>query len=186
MNTYAVLLRGINVGGKNKVSMADLKQHLEVAGYKDMQTYINSGNVVLSSDKNTSKIKSDIESRLPKWFKLDSDLLKVHVVSSDTIREVVLSKPTHFGEEPTQYHSDVIFLIDIDPDDAFHIFQPNPLVDKVWKGEKVIYSQRLSAERTKSRLNKIMSSPLYKSMTIRNWNTTLKLYEMINDRHVKN
>lgn len=181
MNTYAVLLRGINVGGKNRVSMADLKQQLETIGYNDVKTYINSGNVVLSSDKDVSEIKSDIESRLPKWFELDSELLKVHVVSGDVLRAVVQSKPARFGEEPTKYHSDVIFLIDIDADDAFSVFQPHPEVDKIWKGKDVIYSQRLSAERTKSRLNKIMGSPLYKSMTIRNWNTTLKLYEMINN-----
>ena len=43
----------------------------------------------------------------------------------------------------------------------------------------VIYSQRLSAERAKSRLSKIMASPLYKSMTIRSWNTTIKLLEIM-------
>lgn len=181
MNTYAVLLRGINVGGKNKVSMTDLKQNLEVIGYSDVKTYINSGNVVLSSDKNISEIKTDIESHLSKWFELDSELLKVHVVSGQDLYMVVSLKPKGFGEKLATYHSDVIFLIDIEPDEAFSVFKPNPLVDKVWKGKNVIYSQRLSAKRTKSRLNKIMSSPLYKSMTIRNWNTTLKLYEMVNN-----
>lgn len=186
MNTYAVLLRGINVGGKNKVSMTALKQHLETIGYSDVQTYINSGNIVLNSDKDIAEIKSDIESRLPKWFKLDSELLKVQVVSDVTLRSVVHLKPANFGDEPTKYHSDVVFLIDIDSDEAFAIFKPNPLVDQIWKGENVIYSQRLSTERTKSRLNKIMESPLYKSMTIRNWNTTLKLHEMVNNRRLKN
>lgn len=181
MNTYAVLLRGINVGGKNKVSMTDLKQNLEVIGYNDVKTYINSGNVVLRSDKNISEIKSDIESHLSRWFELDSELLKVHVVSGEDLYMVISLKPKGFGEKPTTYHGDVIFLIDIEPDEAFSVFKPNPLVDKVWKGKNVIYSQRLSAMRTKSRFNKIMSSPLYKSMTIRNWNTTLKLYEMVNN-----
>jgi len=52
-------------------------------------------------------------------------------------------------------------------------------VDKVWAGDGVIYSQRLSALRTKSRLSAMMASPLYKSMTIRSWNTTLKLAELL-------
>jgi uncharacterized protein (DUF1697 family) len=43
----------------------------------------------------------------------------------------------------------------------------------------VIYSQRLSSQRTKSRLNKIMATPVYKSMTIRSWNTTTKLLELL-------
>lgn len=58
-------------------------------------------------------------------------------------------------------------------------FSPREGVDVVWRGKGVIYSQRLSAQRTKSRLNKIMISPFYKSMTIRNWSTTTKLLELM-------
>ena len=47
----------------------------------------------------------------------------------------------------------------------------------MWPGDGVIYSQRLSAQRTKSRLNKAITTPLYKSMTIRSWSTTLALLE---------
>jgi uncharacterized protein (DUF1697 family) len=65
----------------------------------------------------------------------------------------------------------------IDAADAMKVFDPRPGVDQVWPGKGVIYSQRLSAQRTKSRLNKIMGSPAYKSMTIRSWQTTLALLE---------
>jgi hypothetical protein len=55
-------------------------------------------------------------------------------------------------------------------------FNPREGVDRIWQGEGgVIYSQRLSAQRTKSRLSTVMSSPLYKSMTIRSWSTTVQL-----------
>jgi uncharacterized protein (DUF1697 family) len=67
----------------------------------------------------------------------------------------------------------------IDADEAMTVFSPRDGVDKVWPGKDVIYSQRLSAERTKSRLNRIMSSPLYKSMTIRSWQTTLALLDLM-------
>jgi uncharacterized protein (DUF1697 family) len=59
------------------------------------------------------------------------------------------------------------------------VFDPRPGVDRVWPGDGVIYSQRLSAERTKSRLNKAISTPLYKSMTIRSWSTALNLLELM-------
>ena len=49
----------------------------------------------------------------------------------------------------------------------------------MWPGKGVIYHQRLSAQRTKTRLNKVMGSPVYKSMTVRNWATTVKLLEML-------
>jgi uncharacterized protein (DUF1697 family) len=58
-------------------------------------------------------------------------------------------------------------------------FNPREGVDKVWPGDGLIYSQRLSAERTKSRLSKVMASPLYKSMTIRSWGTTTALLDML-------
>jgi uncharacterized protein (DUF1697 family) len=67
----------------------------------------------------------------------------------------------------------------LSPKEALTAFSPLEGVDTLWAGKGVIYSQRLSARRTKSRLNRMMASPLYKSMTIRNWATTLKLLEML-------
>ena len=54
---------------------------------------------------------------------------------------------------------------------------PRPGVDEVWPGKGVIYSQRLTAQRTKSRLGKIVGTPAYRSMTIRSWATTTVLLE---------
>jgi uncharacterized protein (DUF1697 family) len=65
----------------------------------------------------------------------------------------------------------------IDAATALKVFDPRPEVDRIWPGDGVIYSQRLSAQRTKSRLNKVMGSPTYGSMTIRSWKTTLALLE---------
>jgi uncharacterized protein (DUF1697 family) len=179
MNTYAVLLRGINVDGKNIVPMAGLKKCLEEQGFADVSTYIASGNVMLASDKPAAGIKARIEAALIKSFKLDSELIRVLVLSRKQLQAVIDQKPKGFGERPRKYPSDAIFLMDIDGARAMPIFDPREGVDKVWPGKGVIYSQRLSAKRTKSRLSKIMASPLYKSMTIRSWNTTIKLLDML-------
>lgn len=179
MYTYLLLLRGINVGGKNKLSMAELTTHLTSLGFSSVTTYIASGNVVLQSDKPADQVKSIVEQSLPKQFKLDSQLIKILVLTPAQLRSVVKQKPPAFGDSPDTYHSDVIFLMDIPVDQALAVFQPKEGVDTIWPGPNVIYSQRLSAQRTKSRLNKIMVSPLYKSMTIRTWNTTIKLLEII-------
>lgn len=74
----------------------------------------------------------------------------------------------------------MLFLIGIPVD--MSIFDPREGVDAVWAGKGVVYSQRLSAERTKSRLAKMMFSPDYKSMTIRSWSTTMKLAGMLDRR----
>jgi uncharacterized protein (DUF1697 family) len=182
MTPYLVLLRGINVGGKNKVPMAELRNVLEDAGFSNVSTYIASGNVFLDSDLSASKVAEKIEVALPTAFRLDADLIKVAVLTADELEGVVTNRPNGFGDEPAKYHSDAIFLMAIDADQAMAVFSPREGVDKVWPGRGVIYSQRLSAERTKSRLNRIMASPLYKSMTIRSWHTTLALTDLMRKR----
>ena len=182
MTRYLVLLRGVNVGGKNKVPMAPLRALLEELGYSDVSTYIASGNVIMTSDRPADEIKRQIEEALPKAFTLDTDLIAVLVMSRAQLRTVVTRKPRGFGEQPGTYHSDAIFLIGIDAKTAMDVFDPHPEVDRVWPGDGVIYSQRLSAQRTKSRLNKAISTPMYKSMTIRSWATTTRLLELVESR----
>lgn len=179
MNTYVVLLRGINVGGKNKVPMADLKKCLEDLGCSNVLTYIASGNVILTSRKSADRLRAQIEAVLPKSFKLDSELIKVLVLRQAQLQAVIDNKPAGFGEQSEKYHSDAIFLMGIDSAQAMAVFDPRDGVDKVWPGGSVIYSQRLSAQRTKSRLNKIVGTPAYKHMTIRSWSTTTKLLELM-------
>lgn len=159
--------------------MSALKDCLEAAGYSDVVTYIASGNVIVKTDKSASAIKAEIEHILPKQFKLDSELIKVLVLTRSQLQAVIDNKPKGFGERPDTYHSDAIFLIDISTEDAMAVFDPREGVDTIWPGNGVIYSQRLSSERTKSRLSKIVGTPAYKSMTIRSWNTTVRLLDML-------
>ena len=179
MKTYIILIRGINVGGKNKVPMTGLRKCLEELGFSNVSTYIASGNVILESDKHSGEIKAQIEQALPKSFKLDNELIKVLVLSRSQLQAIITKKPKGFGEQPEKYHSDAIFLMGIDSAQAMPIFDPREGVDKVWPGNGVIYSQRLSSQRTKSRLSKIVGTPAYKSMTIRSWQTTTKLLEIL-------
>jgi uncharacterized protein (DUF1697 family) len=69
----------------------------------------------------------------------------------------------------------------VSTEEALKVFSPKEGIDRIWPGNGVIYSERLSAERTKSRLNKIIGTAVYKSMTIRNWNTTTKLLKILEE-----
>jgi uncharacterized protein (DUF1697 family) len=182
VTSYLVLLRGINVGGKNKVPMAELRSMLEGLGFENVSTYIASGNVFLDSDMSASKVAPTIEAALPKAFKLDTDLVRVLVLTRAQLQAVVDGRPKGFGEEPSEYHSDAVFLMGISVEEAMAVFNPRDGVDQVWPGKGVIYSQRLSAQRTKSRLGRIVGTPAYKSMTIRSWQTTLALLELTQQR----
>lgn len=181
MNTYVLLLRGINVGGKNSMSMAKLKHVLETEGYADVTTYIASGNILLTTDQTATHLQDRVETLLSKHFTLDSSRIKCLALSKDTFHRVIAHKPKGFGDHPEQYHSDAIFLMNIDEKEAFAVFSPRDGVDAIWMGSGVIYSQRLSSARTKSRLSKIMESPLYKSMTIRSWQTCMRLDELLRE-----
>ncbi len=179
MNTYAILIRGINVGGKNMISMASLRQYLNELGFTNVSTYIASGNVLLQSEKAPAEVKAEIEQLLPKHFRLDRELIKVLVLSRAQLQAIIEHKPKGFGEQPDTYYSDVIFLMDITAAQAMPVFKPREGVDVIWPGDGVIYSQRLSALRTKSRLSSIVGTPAYQSMTIRSWGTTQKLLELM-------
>ena len=182
MTSYLVLLRGINVGGKNKLPMAELRSCLEDLDFENISTYIASGNVFLDSDLSAANVAEKIEAALPKAFKLHAELIRVAVLSKAALEAVVKRRPKGFGDEPTKYHSDAIFLMGIDANEAMAVFSPRDGVDKVWPGKGVIYHQRVSAERTKSRLNRIMSTPVYASATIRSWQTTLALLDLMRER----
>lgn len=176
---YLCLLRGINVGGKNKVSMTALKTHLEDAGFTHISTYINSGNVMLESDKAQDDIDRAIEKLLSNKFTLDSELIKICSLSQVQLEAIVKKAPKGFGTQPDTYHSDVLFPIDVSSGDIMQATSPHPEVDAAWEANGVVYYRRLSSQRTKSRLNRIMGNPVYKSTTIRNWNTTTKLLHLL-------
>ena len=76
MNTYIALLKGINVGGHKKVPMAELRELLSKSGFENVQTYIQSGNVILqSNNSDISKIESDIEKSIEDYFGFEVSVL---------------------------------------------------------------------------------------------------------------
>jgi len=179
MATHLILVRGINVGGLNKVPMAGLKRCLEDLGFDNVSTFLVTGNVLLDSHLGAREIEAKIDKVLPKEFKLDTDLVRVLALSRSQFKAIVDRRPAGFGDEPDKYHSDAIFLMGITTAKAMPVFSPRDGVDTIWPGKGVIYSRRLSAMRTKSRLNRIMGTPEYKAMTIRSWSTTTKLLALM-------
>ncbi|CAN5402865.1 DUF1697 domain-containing protein [soil metagenome] len=186
MGTCVVLIRGINVGGKNPVSMAELRTCLEELGCTAVSTLLASGNAIVDTSRPTAELATAIEQELPQRFRLPSELVRVLVVPAAAFRRIIDKRPKGFGDQPELFHSDAIFLIDVDVSVAMSVFDPREGVDTVWAGDGVIYSQRLSALRTKSRLGKIVGTVPYKSMTIRSWQTTLKLRAALDARSSSN
>jgi uncharacterized protein (DUF1697 family) len=176
---YVALLRGINVGGRHKVAMADLRTAFEDGGYGAVRTYIQSGNVVFESSATRKSLEDDIERVLETRFSIP---LVVVVRSHDQLRNVVDQAPNGFGAEPDTYHSDVIFLKGpLTAKQAMRVVALREGVDQAWPGTGVLYFSRLSSLRTKSRMSSIVGTPEYQLMTIRSWSTTTKLLALLDE-----
>ncbi len=176
---YLCLLRGVNVGGKNTVSMAELKSRLTEAGFENVLSYINSGNILLESDMPADAVARTVEDVITKGFKLDSQLVKVRAIMRDELEKIIKEAPKGFGTKPDTYYSDVAFMLDVPASELMKVTTPNSDIDTAWEGETVVYFQRLGAQRTKSRMSKIVGTPAYKCTTIRTWNTTIKLLQLM-------
>jgi uncharacterized protein (DUF1697 family) len=176
---YVALLRGINVGGRNPVAMADLRGAFEAAGFRAVSTYINSGNVLFESDRREqASLEADLEAMLERRLGVP---IVVMVRSHRQLRTVVDKAPDGFGAQPGTYHSDVIFLKGpLTPKKAMHVVKLREAVDQAWPGTGVVYFARLSERRTQSRMSSIVGTPEYQRMTIRSWTTTTKLLQLAN------
>ncbi|SFD36860.1 Uncharacterized conserved protein, DUF1697 family [Algibacter lectus] len=98
METYIALLRGINVGGKNKILMAELRDLLLNMGLKHVQTYIQSGNIIFNSEEgNASELEFQITEAIKKRFELSVPVL---VITSDALNTIFNTCP--FSEEKKQ------------------------------------------------------------------------------------
>lgn len=178
MNQYLVLLRGINVGGKNVIKMADLKASFEELGFSNVVTYIQSGNVLIQSDeKDKVQLTTRIEKELSKRFNFEA---KVVLVSQKELAAIIRDAPKGFGSEDEKFRYDVIFLKEpLTPKEALQSVSTREGVDTAHAGKQVLYFSRLISRAVQSHLTKIIGTPVYQSMTIRNWNTTTKLLALM-------
>jgi uncharacterized protein (DUF1697 family) len=182
---YLALLRGINVGGNNVIKMSDLKKLFEEKGFSDVKTYIQSGNV-LFADFQTDKTQliKKIEEIL--FEKLNSKI-NIALLSFSDMKNILDNKPNDFGDETEKYRYDVIFLIEpLTAKDAIKEIKTREGVDEIYEGEKALYIKSLIEKLTKSRFSKITETSIYQHITIRNWNTTKKLYELMREEAEKN
>lgn len=178
MKRYVALLRGINVGGRNKIAMADLRTCFEEMGFAAVRTYIQSGNVVFEAEEAAREaLARRLEAGLAQAFDYEA---RVVVRSAEEMRAAVENAPQQFGSEPDLYRYDVIFLKEpLTADEAMTHITAKEGVDEVVAGEGVLYFKRLISKATQSRMNRITATPIYPQITIRNWRTTGKVWAMM-------
>ncbi|UCF21545.1 MAG: DUF1697 domain-containing protein [Gemmatimonadota bacterium] len=178
---HLALMRGVNVGGKNIIKMAELRACFEDLGFSDVATYIQSGNVLFGvSGKTPKDLASSIEKEVSKRFKCESSTV---VLSHDELENVVKHAPKGFGKSPAKYRYDVIFLKEpLTAGKAIESVRTREGVDEAHAGKGVLYFSRLISRATQSYLRRIAETPIYQQMTVRNWNTTTKLLALMEER----
>jgi uncharacterized protein (DUF1697 family) len=175
---YLALLRGINVGGNNIIKMADLKACFEDMGFKDVGTFIQSGNVLFkSAEKDKLKLTRKIEKALSERFNYKS---RIVAITHKELKKIIEGTPKGFGKDLDTYRCDVIFLKEpLTPAEAMKNVSIKEGVDTAYKGKYALYFSRLDSRAAQSYLTKIIKLPVYQNMTIRNWNTTTKLLALM-------
>lgn len=170
------LIRGINVGGKNLIRMADLRAAFEELGFDEVRTYIQTGNVFfLAPRQRRAELTQRLESELSRRFETE---LKIVVLSASRLRAVIESAPEGFGGE--EYKCDAIFLRPpLSVRQALAAVETREGIDEVWAGPEILYFSRLASRASGSRLSNFAVSPEYKEVTIRSWGTVRKLGAML-------
>jgi len=173
---YVALLRGINVGGNNKIEMKALKAVFEEAGMSSVRTYINSGNVIFETTQDRVTVAVALESAIRQRFGAE-----VPVVLRDVgqMHALVDAIPGEWVNDDVM-RCDVLFLMDdVDAPSILGDLNFRPEYEDVryTPGAVIWRIDRVNA--TKSRLTRLIGTPLYKRMTVRNCNTARKLLSLM-------
>ncbi len=175
MNRKIAILRGINVGGKRKILMTDLKVLCEKLGWNDVKTYIQSGNLIFNSNKQSSELENTLESAIAEKFGFD---VPVIVRSLKELQASIDKNPfidkaadvnqlhlTFLKEKPTHENLEKTLTYNYEPD-KFKIDEKDVFI----LCKRKYHQSKLT--------NNFFYNKLKVGATTRNWKTVLKLIEL--------
>ena len=179
MKRYIALLRGINVSGKNKIPMAELKQGFEMLGYAEVKTYLNSGNVIFSCEAaDTLRLTHRIESMIKDRFALE---IPVFVTAQDALADILLHAPDWWGDDSKEIYDNLIFIM---PPAAFddvyrEIGEPKTGLERIQCYRQAIFwsFSRKNYQKT-NWWHKTASAAIRTQLTIRTANTLRRIVRL--------
>jgi len=178
MTRYISILRGINVGGNRKILMEELKSLIGRLGFSNVQTYIQSGNVIFDSEKMVSNTELEqlIQQTIPETFKFD---LPVIVRTTEEMAESIANNPFWKEKDADIDRLHLTFLKELPSPEKFEKligmeFKPDRF--QIFEKDIFIFC---SAGYSDSKLtNQFFESKLGTTVTTRNWKTVMKLHEL--------
>jgi uncharacterized protein (DUF1697 family) len=177
-NRQIALLRGINLGSRQRVEMAALRELLSGLGYGDVRTHLQSGNVVLTSKKAAKRLQRDLEQQIAAKLGVET---RVIVRTRDELADVVERDPLgRVVDNPSRYL--VSFLSEeLDPKLVRELTAVDVAPEQFVISGRELFTWRPNGVQ-RSKLNKMLSEErLGVTATARNWNTVTKLLALADD-----
>ncbi|MDE6625632.1 MAG: DUF1697 domain-containing protein [Lachnospiraceae bacterium] len=179
MKRYIALLRGINISGKNKISMSELKKSFAELGFAEVTTYLNSGNVVFSCDTDDKKcIANKIELMIKDSFNLN---IPVFIILQEKLQELLKHAPDWWGDDNKEIYDNLIFIMPPLSYDEFYneIGSPKAEYEKAHNYKNVIFWSFSRKDYQKTNWwSKTANSNISDKLTIRTANTVRKIAGM--------
>lgn len=179
---YAVFFRGINVGGKNRIKMDDLKQLFLDLGLLKTKTYIQSGNLVFESESEEAPLLKMIQAGVAERFGLESNGILRNIHELETLMDQLPYSQAEIAAaeatDPQVEHLYVCFL-EQPPEQSLleELCREYAGPDQLQMGQKDLYLLCQQSIR-KSKLA-IRTAKVFDSATVRNWKTVKKVYDML-------
>jgi uncharacterized protein (DUF1697 family) len=180
LTRYVALLRGVNVGGKNKVVMSELRVALEEAGFRDVVSYINSGNLLFDSELGVDEVASVCERVILDSFGVD---VRVVVLTADELVATVEAAPDWWGVDAgvgaESKHNAIVVIDPLSAAEACELVGVRPEYESVaWSGRVIFWSAPLATFSRTAWQKAVTQKTVYDNITIRNANTMRRLAEM--------
>lgn len=178
MIRYVALLRGINISGKNKIAMTDLKKGFEELNFSNVLTYINSGNIIFSSDiEDKDIIANNVKVMINIRFNLD---IPVFIVTIKELENALSKAPSWWGNDDKMIYDNIIFII---PPTTYkevlsEIGDAKPEYEKISNYKDIIFWSFDFKSYTKTNWIKTAISSINDKVTIRTANTMRKILEL--------
>jgi uncharacterized protein (DUF1697 family) len=174
---YVALLRGINVGGKTLIKMADLKACVEALGLDGVSTFIASGNVLFETGRrDAAKLESELERAIERRFGVP---VKVVVLDRASYARIVKAIPSSWAGDASLRANVAFVRRETDAREVVRKLQPDPAVEEVKPVDGAILWATKRDAVNRSVMRKLIGGVVHKELTVRNLNTTLKLHELL-------
>jgi uncharacterized protein (DUF1697 family) len=175
MTTYAAMLRGINVSGRNRLAMEDLRALVTAVGGTDVRTYIQSGNAVFVSRRSASAVVGSLESGLESAL---GSKVPVLVRTKEELEAIIETNPfLHRGEDPKVLH--VTFMGAVPrPEAVASVPMKTADTDELQVSGREVYLFCPNGYGNTKLTNSFFEKRLGSSATTRNWKTVTKLVEL--------